>query len=105
MQHESGALDDLVQRIVAAVHPLRVVVFGSGARGDTHPDSDIDILVVMPEGTHRRHTAQYLYRAIDGVRVPYDLIVATPSDLEKQKDNPGLVYRSILREGRTLYAA
>lgn len=105
MHVDARALDDLVQRIVAAVHPLRVVVFGSAARGDMGPESDVDILVVMPEGTHRRHTAQYLYRTISGIKVPYDLIVATPSDLEKHRDNAGLVYRNILREGRTLYAA
>jgi predicted nucleotidyltransferase len=105
MQPDAHAIKDLVQRIVAAVRPLRVVVFGSAARGEVGPDSDVDILIVMPEGTHRRHTAQYLYRTISGVRIPYDLLVVTPADLEEQKGNPGLVYRNILREGRTLYAA
>jgi predicted nucleotidyltransferase len=102
---DGNALDDLVQRIVEAVHPLRIVLFGSAVRGQAGPESDIDILVVMAEGTHRRRTAQYLYRTLSGVRVPFDLIVATPTDLERQKDNIGLIYRTILREGRTLYAA
>ena len=105
MQAEAKALEELIQRIVAAVHPLQIVLFGSAARGETAPESDLDVLSVMPEGTHRRHTAQYLYQTISGVKVPFDLLVATPNDLEKHKDNIGLIYRTILREGRVVYAA
>ncbi len=105
MSPREQQLEELVGKIVAAVHPLRIILFGSAARGDTGPDSDLDLLVVMPDGTHRRHTLQYLYREIRGVRVPYDLLVATDRDLEEHRDNPGLIYRTILREGRTLYAA
>ncbi len=98
-------LDKLVQRIVEAVHPLRIILFGSAARGEMGPDSDFDLLVVMPDGTHRRHTAQHLYGTIRGIKVPYDILVATPSDLEEHKDNIGLIYRTVLSEGRELYAA
>jgi predicted nucleotidyltransferase len=105
MATDSTALDQLVKGIVEAVHPLRIILFGSAARGEIRPDSDIDVLVVMPEGTHRRRTAQLLYRRISGVGAPFDVLVATPSDLEKYKDNIGLVYRTVLREGRELYAA
>ena len=98
-------LDELVRRIVDAVHPLQIILFGSAARGEMGPDSDLDVLVVMPDGTHRRKTAQYLYGVITGVRVPYDVVVATPSDLEAHRDNIGLIYHTILREGKMLYAA
>jgi len=98
-------IEKLVQRIVDAVHPLRIILFGSAARGELTPDSDVDVLVVMPDGTHRRKTAQYLYGVISGVKVPYDIVVATPSDLEKHRDNIGLIYRTILEEGEEVYAA
>ena len=98
-------IEKLVQRIVDAVHPLRIILFGSAARGELTPDSDVDVLVVMPDGTHRRKTAQYLYGVISGVKVPYDIVVATPSDLEKHRDNIGLIYYAILKEGKMLYAA
>ena len=105
MMHPDPALvDHLVRQIVAAVRPLRVVLFGSAARGEMGPESDLDLLVVMPDGTHRRKTAQHLYRTLDGRGQPFDLIVATPSDLEKHKDNIGLIYRDVLREGREVYA-
>lgn len=102
---DSQILDLLVQKIVQAVNPLRILLFGSAARGEMRHDSDIDLLIVMPEGTNRRQTAQYLYRHLRNIKVPFDLLVATPSDLEKYRDTPGLVYASILREGKDLYAA
>ncbi|MBI3988841.1 MAG: nucleotidyltransferase domain-containing protein [candidate division NC10 bacterium] len=62
MQPDPDVITQLVQSIVEAVHPLRIVLFGSAARGEMGTDSDIDVLVVMPEGVHRRRTAQLLYR-------------------------------------------
>ncbi|MCD6168989.1 MAG: nucleotidyltransferase domain-containing protein [Candidatus Latescibacteria bacterium] len=105
MQSNSKAVDLLIRSIAEAVHPLKIILFGSAARGEMHPDSDIDVLVVMPEGVHRRRTAQLLYRRIKGLGVPFDILVATPDDLEKHKDNIGLIYRAILKEGREIYAA
>ena len=105
MQSDSEAIEQLVQRIIELVQPLRIILFGSAARGEMGPDSDIDVLVVMPEGVHRRRTAQFLYRQIRGLGVPFDILVATPNDLEKHKNNIGLIYRSMLREGREVYAA
>jgi len=69
------------------------------------PDSDIDVLVVMPEGAHRRRTAQELHERLFGFPLPVDILVATPVDLEKHQDNLGLIYHKILREGREIYAA
>jgi len=98
-------IDRLIQCIVQAVHPLKIILFGSAARDEMTPDSDLDLLVVMPEGTHRRHTAQYLYRMIEGVTIPFDLIVATPADLAKYGHKPGLVYQQVLQEGKVVSAA
>jgi predicted nucleotidyltransferase len=98
-------LDLLISRIVEITHPLRIVMFGSAARMDAGPTSDIDLLIIMPEGTHRRATAQKLYREISGIGLPFDVIIATPSDILKHKDNIGLIYCSALRDGREVYAA
>lgn len=67
-------------------------------------ESDIDVLVVMPNGTHRRKAAQTLYREVEGVRVPFDAVVATPEDLDRYKDSIGLIYRTVLEEGVVIYA-
>ena len=105
MDQLSGLLSDLVNRIVEAVHPLRIMVFGSAARGEMGPHSDIDVRVVMPDGTHRRHTAQDLYQRLSGFPMAVDIVVATPTDLARHKDTIGLVYRDALREGREIYAS
>ena len=98
-------LDELVRRIVAEVGPRRIVLFGSAARGEAQPGSDIDLLIVMPDGAHRRQTAQHLYGRLGSDRPPVDLVVATESDLLEHGDEPGYVYRTALREGRLLYSA
>ena len=105
MQSNSEAIELLVRRIIELVQSLRILLFGSAACGEMGPDSDIDVLVVMPDGVHRRRTAQLLYRQIRGLGVPFDILVATPDDLENHRDNIGLIYQSILREGREVYAA
>ncbi|MCX6376731.1 MAG: nucleotidyltransferase domain-containing protein [Armatimonadetes bacterium] len=105
MDTKTEELDKLVRRIVDAVHPLRIILFGSAVRGEMGPDSDFDVLVVMPDGTHRRHTAKHIYGTVRGIKVPYDVVVATPSDLEEHGDNIGLIYHTVLEEGRELYAA
>ncbi len=102
---QATPLDRLVQAVVDKAHPLRIILFGSAARRDAGSQSDIDLLVVMPDGTHRRQTAQRLYREIIGIGVPFDLVVATCSDLEQHAENRGLIYRAVLREGREIYAA
>lgn len=98
-------LDELVHRIVEAVHPLRIILFGSAARGEAGSDSDVDVLVVMPEGANRRETMQYLHTQLFGIPLAVDILVATPSDLERHRDNVGLIYRAVLQEGKELYAA
>ena len=98
-------IESLVQKIVEAVHPLKIILFGSYSRDKVNPESDIDVLVVMPEGVHCRRTAQLLYRQIRGLGVPFDILVATPRVLEKHKDNICLIYRTVLKEGREIYAA
>jgi predicted nucleotidyltransferase len=98
-------LNQLVDRIVETVHPLRIILFGSAARGELGPDSDVDVLVVMPEGTHRGDTAGFLHTKLFGIPLAVDVLVATPGDLERYRDNVGLIYRTVLREGKEIYAA
>ncbi len=99
MKNYSHALSKLVNRIVEEIKPLRVILFGSVARNSMGEDSDIDLLVVMPEGTHRRHTAQFLYKNVRNIGVPFDILVVTNGDLEKYKNSAGLIYQEILAEG------
>lgn len=103
MRPDADILALLVGEIVAAVDPLRVVLFGSSARGTMGPDSDLDVLVVMPDGTHRRRTAHTLYRNLWQVPAPTDIVVVTESDLVEWRDDPSGVIQHALKEGETLY--
>jgi predicted nucleotidyltransferase len=98
-------LEELVRRIVAAVNPVRIILFGSAARGDMGPDSDLDVLVVMPDGVHRRDTANGIYRSLRRFPYPKDIVVATEGDLLAYGDSIGLVYRQAMKEGKELYHA
>lgn len=97
-------LQEIVRRIVAAVQPQKIILFGSAAREEMGPDSDVDLLVVKPCG-HRRKTARKIERSLIGIGIPTDIIVAKPDDIECYKDTIGLIYRPALREGKTIYAA
>ncbi len=99
----SAVVDKLVANVVSIANPLRIILFGSAAREESGEHSDIDLLIVMPEGTHRRQTAQKLYREIKGLAVPFDIVVATAQDLEKHRDNDGLIYKNALKEGIEVY--
>jgi hypothetical protein len=69
------------------------------------PHSDVDLLVVMPDGAHRRQTAQCLYRALAGLGVAKDIVVVTESDVRQFADEPSMVVHPALKEGRELYRA
>lgn len=105
MIEQSEILKEIVRRTVAAVHPLRILLFGSAARGDAGLNSDLDLLVVMPDGVHRRQTAQHLHEVLFGVGYAKDIIVATVSDIERHRNNAGLVYAAALDSGVEVYHA
>ncbi len=98
-------IEEVIRRVVEAVSPLQIILFGSAARGEDRPESDIDVMVVVPDGSHRLDTAQTIYRNLRGLNVAVDVVVATQSDLTDYKDSPGLIYREALRNGRLLHAA
>ncbi len=98
-------LKEIVRRIVSTVQPKKIILFGSSARGDMGPHSDLDFLVVVSSGMHRRKTAQKIYRNLIGVGFAADIVVVTEDDIERYKDNIGMVIHPALENGRLLYAA
>ncbi len=90
--------------IVETAHPLKVILFGSADRGEMGPDSDLDILVVVPSGTHRRNTVKSIYRNLVGTGFAADIVVATEKDIEEYGDNIGMVIKPAIEQGSTLYA-
>ena len=97
-------LDDIIQRVVEIAQPEQVILFGSAARGDMGPNSDVDLLVVK-DGANRRGLSARIRRNLYGIRAAVDVIVVTPDDLERFKDSHGLVIKPALREGTVVYEA
>jgi len=98
-------IEEIVKRLTKAVRPVRVILFGSAARGEMGPASDVDLLVVVPDGTRRRDASRKAFRALSGLGIAKDVIVVTESDLEEFGDNPSLVIKPALEEGREVYHA
>jgi predicted nucleotidyltransferase len=94
----------MTKRIVQEVQPERVILFGSHATGRAGPDSDVDLLVVMPvEGSKRRKQLE-IRLALHDIRVPKDIIVSTPDEFEWRKGIVGTIEEPAAREGNVLYA-
>lgn len=98
-------IDDMVRRIVERFHPEKIILFGSYARGQAGPDSDVDLLVVMPVHGSRRDAQLQVRLALHDIRLPKDVIVVTPDQFERQRNIPGTIVRPALLEGKMLYAA
>ena len=60
-------LRELINRIVQTANPRKIILFGSAGRKELKPNSDLDVLVVVPSGTHRRNTARSIYCNLVGV--------------------------------------
>jgi len=94
----------MVDRIVERFQPDKVILFGSHARGEADPDSDIDLLIIMPVEGSRREKAIQIGVALHDIRVAKDIIVTTPENFEWRKEIPGTIERPADREGVVLYA-
>jgi len=105
MSSHAELIKAAVEAIVAAAAPHRVVLFGSHARGNAGPDSDLDFLVITAPGTHRRDTAKAIYRGLAGLGHAVDVVVITTDDVAAYASAPGLIISVALAEGRELYAA
>jgi predicted nucleotidyltransferase len=98
-------LAEIVRRIVDTAHPDSIILFGSAARGETGPDSDLDLLVVKTGVPHRRRLAQDIHMRFAGLGVPVDVIVVSPEDVQALRDDNSTVIGPALREGILIYAA
>ncbi len=100
---EGKLLERIVQRIVATAQPDKIILFGSWARGDARPDSDIDILVIKEstEPGYRRDAAIYL--ALAGLNAPVDVMTYTPEEVSDWSAVPQAFITTAVREGKVMY--
>jgi predicted nucleotidyltransferase len=104
MMLTDALLGEIIRRIVEIARPEKIILFGSAARGNMGPNSDVDLLVVK-SGAHRRKLAGEIYMGLTGVGQAVDVIVVTPEDIRRYGHCPALVIEPAIREGRVVYAA
>ena len=98
-----AGIREMVKRIVKQFHPEKIILFGSHARGDAGPDSDVDLLVVMPVEGSKFEKMVEIGVALHGIPIPTDVIVTTPEDFEWRSKAVGTIEYPAAREGKVLY--
>lgn len=102
----NSVVEEIVRRLVSALSPERIYLFGSQARGDAGPDSDYDFLVVVRSSTLPRYRRdQAAFAALLGVGVAKDVLVLTHDEFERQRTVVCSLPATVEREGMLLYAA
>jgi predicted nucleotidyltransferase len=96
-------LTEATRRLVEQFRPLRIILFGSHARGTADARSDVDLLVICRPSVPRAALALAMDRALRGLRLPRDIVVLTPEEFERDRRIPGTVARPASLEGRVLY--
>jgi predicted nucleotidyltransferase len=105
-REQADHLASAVNRLVEAFHPERIYVFGSQARGTPRPDSDVDLLVVVPaadQPTYRLAAAAYT--AVAPLGLPLEILFMTRDEFESRLPACASLPATVLREGHLLYAA
>jgi predicted nucleotidyltransferase len=102
---DPAILADIVSRIVTVAKPEKIILFGSAARGQMGPNSDVDLLVIKSGRFNRGKVVEDIYMLMEGADEAVDIIVATPEDVQTYGDTPWLVIGPALKEGRVVYAA
>ena len=107
-QRQGGAtldprvLEEIVRRVVEVARPERIILFGSAARGEMGPHSDVDLLVVARDGDAWAVMGR-IYDNLYGVDAAVDAIVMTPEQVERYKDSHALIVKPALKEGKVVY--
>jgi excisionase family DNA binding protein len=96
-------LPQIAGRLVHALDPARIVLYGARARGDHPPDSDYELLVVLDEVDDRRAARIEVRRLLDDLPISKDVIVAAVSDIADVIDSPSGALYWALQEGQTIY--
>lgn len=105
MHPDQDILNQLVNRILKVSRPSRIILFGSSARGEMERDSDLDLLVILPDSMDKNKAWEAIYLSLFGIGVAKDLIVASETDVLRGAQDPFKIYHNAIREGRELYNA
>lgn len=97
-------VQSVIRKIVEVSQPTSIILFGSYVRGLIGPNSDLDILVVVNDRTRNcRRESVRIRKTLRDISMPMDILVVRNRDLKELRDVPGLVYETVLKEGKVVY--
>jgi predicted nucleotidyltransferase len=100
VERDIAILREVVRRIVRVAEPDQVILFGSAARGQLRPNSDFDLLVIKSDIPDTYELTRYLHAHLFDIRMPIDIIVATPQEVQASRFK---MLGRIYAQGRRLY--
>ena len=103
VQIDAKLIDGVVRRVVETIRPEKIILFGSRARGDAQPDSDLDLLVIADSTQPRYRRSALLYGALSDILAPMDILVYSPEEVEEWKNVRQAFVTTAVREGKVLY--
>src|SRR4051794_23989497 len=97
-------LDETVRRLVAEFDPDRIILFGSHAWGAPDEDSDIDLLVIVPQSDARpTRRSTRAHRCLRGLLAPMDVLVRTREEMTRFGRVPASLEAEVLERGKVIY--
>lgn len=102
---DAAKLNDIIDRIVDVADPERIILFGSAARDEMGPHSDLDLLVVKSGDFHQGRLTGDIYMNLIGAGQAVDVIIVTPEEIERYRNSPPTIIAPAMREGRVIYDA
>ena len=103
IQIDANLMDEIVRRIVKTIDPEKIILFGSQARREARPESDIDLLVIAESAQPRYRRAAPLYGALSDILAPMDILVYSPEEVQEWSQVPQAFVTTAIREGKVLY--
>ncbi|MFA7243237.1 MAG: nucleotidyltransferase domain-containing protein [Sulfuricellaceae bacterium] len=100
----ASTIERVVQRVAAAAYaPVKIILFGSYARGDADEGSDLDLTVVEKDIPDPAQEYLRLHSAVGHLGVGVDVLIFTEREFNKRRDWWSTPVFSAVREGKVMY--
>jgi len=97
-------VEEAIRKIIEVARPSKLILFGSYVKNKTDINSDVDFLIVTGnEIENTRKESVRIRRALRGIRMPMDILVVPERKWMELKDEPGLIYKEALKNGKVIY--